>query len=252
MGTINNHIVIFSSGRNCENYIEKYTKTVLLQNYNNFEVIVIDDNSSDSTYSILKSIDDKRLCVRRNRIQIGAAHNLIKYLGLVNPNDIILRVDPDDYLPNPEVLKYINEIYNKTDCWTTYGSFVWESSNKRDIEPYRKEIIDNKLYRLAEWKGAHLFTFRGFLFHNIRITDLLDWRGNFITSACDMAVVFPILEMTPSNKIQFIPDILYIYNDGNPKNICKEHKWDQLKNELIVRSKAPYEELPYESCLSNR
>ena len=46
---------------NCEDYIYVSTKSILEQSYSNFELIIINDGSTDGTLKILESFKDKRI-----------------------------------------------------------------------------------------------------------------------------------------------------------------------------------------------
>ena len=45
---------------NGENYLQKTLNSILIQKYQNFEVIFVDNCSTDTTSKIFKSINDKR------------------------------------------------------------------------------------------------------------------------------------------------------------------------------------------------
>ncbi len=52
---------------NAAKYIREAIESILRQTYSNFELLVCDDASDDSTYEIAKSYNDKRIVVFRNR-----------------------------------------------------------------------------------------------------------------------------------------------------------------------------------------
>ena len=62
---------------NMANTIQETLKSVLNQTYNNFEIIIQDNNSQDNTYKIIKSFSDSRIKYFKNDINIGYARNLI-------------------------------------------------------------------------------------------------------------------------------------------------------------------------------
>lgn len=79
---------------NKENYIESTIKAVLLQNYKDFEVIVVDDSSTDNSLSIVQSIDDNRIRIfRKVNEGVSAARN---YGVLKAKGDFIAFLDADD------------------------------------------------------------------------------------------------------------------------------------------------------------
>ena len=41
-------------------------------------------------------------------------------------NEILVELCGDDWFATPTVLEQLNEVYNNTDCWLTYGGMrVW-------------------------------------------------------------------------------------------------------------------------------
>ena len=65
---------------NVEKYIEKCIISVLAQTFKNFEVICVDDGSSDNTVNILKQFTDPRikLIKQQNRGLAGARNTGIQ------------------------------------------------------------------------------------------------------------------------------------------------------------------------------
>ena len=46
---------------NVEKYLKKCIESILKQTYENFELIIVNDGSTDSSVDVLKSFDDKRI-----------------------------------------------------------------------------------------------------------------------------------------------------------------------------------------------
>lgn len=72
----NEHLVsIIMASYNSEKLIIETINSVLAQTYNNWELLITDDCSDDSTWDIIEnfSITDKRILVDRNKINEGAA-----------------------------------------------------------------------------------------------------------------------------------------------------------------------------------
>ncbi|WP_256002392.1 glycosyltransferase [Pedobacter deserti] len=82
---------------NGEKHIEAQLDTLLAQDYPNFEVVIVDDCSADSTYDILESYRDrnKRIRLYRNENNIGFNRNFEKALGLCEGTYIAI-ADQDD------------------------------------------------------------------------------------------------------------------------------------------------------------
>src|SRR3989344_2584302 len=72
-------------------------KSVLAQDYNNFEIIISDDVSTDSTVKIIKSFSDKRLKLFKNQRNLGYPGNLNQCLKHAK-GDIVYLLGQDDIL----------------------------------------------------------------------------------------------------------------------------------------------------------
>ncbi|WP_369769536.1 glycosyltransferase family 2 protein [Flavobacterium sp. WC2416] len=80
---------------NCEQYIREAVDSILNQTYADFELLVIDDASSDGTVSILKSYKDSRIQLIEKPINTGYTNSLNLGLQLAKGR-YIARMDGDD------------------------------------------------------------------------------------------------------------------------------------------------------------
>ena len=78
----NRKITIITPVKNDEKNIEKTIRSVLNQNYKNFEYIVVDGNSNDSTLEIIKKFRDKVRFFSKKKIKI---YGMLLILELQNP-----------------------------------------------------------------------------------------------------------------------------------------------------------------------
>lgn len=87
---------------NGEAYLREAVDSVLRQTYPDFELLVIDDGSTDGTPDILRSYEDPRLRVVRNEVNQGLARTLNRGLQLAR-GEYVARQDADDVW-EPELL----------------------------------------------------------------------------------------------------------------------------------------------------
>lgn len=89
---------------NCEQYIEECVTSILEQTYENFEVLIVDDGSTDHTAEIAQ-----KLMMRDTRVEVismknqGVSH--ARNVGLANAKgEFVTFLDADDYL-SPYILE---------------------------------------------------------------------------------------------------------------------------------------------------
>lgn len=87
---------------NSEKYIALAIESVLLQTCQEFELIVVDDCSTDNTFEIAKAFNDPRIQLIRNKANLGAQSNWNKCLSLATGKYI--KILPGDDTLYPECL----------------------------------------------------------------------------------------------------------------------------------------------------
>jgi len=230
--------IIFSPMYNNENYVKIHMDSVKNQTYVDWEHVIIDDNSTDKTYSIISNeLTDSRCHVIRNKANLKWVANAMAFLPhYARPDDVIVCLDGDDWFSDWHVLEYLSKIYNEG-IWLTYGQF---GATNPHWHGHRAEPFRNRCFRSHKWVFSHLKTFKYFLFMAIKNDDLKGPNGKYTPMTYDMAIMFPMLEMTPSDKIMFVNKILCIYNIDNPICVEKQDKSLQISLDHWFRSKTPY------------
>jgi glycosyltransferase involved in cell wall biosynthesis len=84
---------------NCAEFLHESIHCVLSQSFTDFELLVIDDGSTDDTASIIHSFTDLRIRYFRNEVNMGLIYSLNKGLSLAN-GKYIARMDGDDTITN--------------------------------------------------------------------------------------------------------------------------------------------------------
>lgn len=76
-------------------YVKEAIESVLRQSYRDFELLVVDDASTDDTLAVVRSIDDPRIRIAAFDNNVGLAENLNRGLALIN-TEYVARMDGDD------------------------------------------------------------------------------------------------------------------------------------------------------------
>ena len=230
-------IVIVSASRNARKYCIKNLESILNQNYANYRVIWIDDDSQDGTAELvegyLKNHDStNKVTLIKNKQRLFAAENYFRAIYSCNDKDIIVIVDGDDWLKHNDVLQVVNKAYEH-DVWLTYGTdepvVPWKYNFNKEIS---EQVIKDNDIRNQSWTTGHLRTFYTWLFKKIKLNDFI-YQNEFIKTHWDVVSMIPMVEMAGFHT-KFISEVLYVYNnqsdynDFKNKDYHKEHiKFDK-------------------------
>ncbi len=76
-------------------FVGEAIESVLRQTYSDFELLVMDDCSTDNTIEVVRSFDDSRIRIVQNDRDLGLAENLNRGLSLIT-TEYVARMDGDD------------------------------------------------------------------------------------------------------------------------------------------------------------
>ncbi len=241
-------IVLVTTSYNNSKWYKRNLDAIFEQNYSNWKIIYVDDLSPDGTRELVENyvqdspFEDKVVIVKNERRKLKVENFYHAVHTYCDDDDIVIDYDGDDWLAHPDVLSIINQIYEDPEVWITYGSYVnWPKPLGCCCEQISQEFIDNNSYRYKRWMASHLKSFYAWLFKKIR-PESLQFQGQFFDMAGDLAFMFPMLEMA-GGRFKFVPDVLYIYNTGNPLNDCKKNRKRQFFLDSVIRGKPRYERL---------
>ena len=97
---------------NGEKYILDCINSVLEQKFTNYELLIIDNCSTDKTQSLVENYNDKRIRYIRNNLNIGAINNFTKCIEMAAGEYFVLL--PHDDLLLPGALKeFVSALENK-------------------------------------------------------------------------------------------------------------------------------------------
>ena len=95
--TNNPTVTVLMAAYNVEPYISEAIKSVLAQDYTDFEIVIVEDGSTDKTRAVLNSFKDKRIVKIYNSENKGLIHSL--NIGLEAARGrYIARFDSDDIM----------------------------------------------------------------------------------------------------------------------------------------------------------
>lgn len=110
---------IIICGYNIEKYISRSIESVLKQNFLNYELILINDGSTDNTLEEMKKYKSERVKIVNNKVNrgLGASRNIGVELA---KGEFILYLDGDDTMYDNNTLYKINEIIEKDNADITF------------------------------------------------------------------------------------------------------------------------------------
>ena len=132
---------------NGEKYIAKCIESILGQSYEHFELLIINDGSTDNTLEVCKKYDDKRMRIinQKNKGVSTARNNGIKN----SEGEYIMFVDADDYIEKNCLEIMINGIKGNDICICNYylvndeEKVIVSCNNKKGLS-FRDLLFDSE------------------------------------------------------------------------------------------------------------
>jgi glycosyltransferase involved in cell wall biosynthesis len=130
---------------NQEKYLAAALESVFKQGFKDFEALVVDDCSTDKSFSILKGFKDKRLKVFKNKKRQGLTKNLNFLLSKAR-GEYIARMDGDDICLKNRFFKQV-KFLNKNKDYVLVGSFAKMIDKDGNVVGEFKRPVKSELIR---------------------------------------------------------------------------------------------------------
>jgi glycosyltransferase involved in cell wall biosynthesis len=238
-----NNIKVITPFYNPAKFLLKNVRVSLNQKYSDYKVIFVDDCSTDGSWDKIPHTDERVISIK-NQTRKTALENIHDaIMNHCDPDDIVVLMDGDDWFPTRNVLAEVNDFYNKTGCWVSYGQAQWTSGIKGFARPYTFDEFHN--LRSSPFVVSHLRTFRAGLYQGIANQDpefrcLKDENGDFYKMTYDVAIMLPLMEMAGFQKVKYNDNVWYIYNRDNPISDDKVNQKLQWDIHRQINEKEPF------------
>jgi glycosyltransferase involved in cell wall biosynthesis len=129
---------------NAAEYIAEAIESVLIQNYRNFELLIINDGSTDGTEEIIRGFKDERIRYFRQENQgLAATHNT----GIrQSRGEFIIKLDADDKMTPDFIARHVRQFENNPEADLVYCDDYLIDQNDKPIRIItRPQYADRKL-----------------------------------------------------------------------------------------------------------
>lgn len=137
--------VILTTHNRADTYLVPSIESVLSVNYRDFEVIVVDDGSTDGTEALVRRFGDALRYARQENLGLPAARNL--GLHLARGHYVCFQDDDDLYLPHrfDEQVPLLNR---EEETGLVYGQALqfWEGEEREMVWPTTEEMFEGRVF----------------------------------------------------------------------------------------------------------
>lgn len=187
---------------NYEEYILEAINSVLNQSYENFELIIVDDNSNDGTVNLLNSINDEKIRIFLNNNHEGLSFCRNKALT-ESKGDYIFYLDMNNFWEVNYLKSMMGAFFELPEADAVYsGKLVYDENWKKMqsvvFGSYNKSLLFNKNY-ISLSSFAHKNKYSENIIFDESVNSLEDW--NFILEYSNDSKMFsvPILQSKTNN-----------------------------------------------------
>jgi glycosyltransferase involved in cell wall biosynthesis len=256
-----NRLVLISPGYNVEHELDKCLHSIIIQGYTNWILILINDMSTDNTLEVMKewAKTDERIYVVNNKVKkyqvrnwFDTIHNYCKpsdqeffhyaeiddklveqpFQYQVEPNDIIVFFDPDDWWGIPYAFELIIKeyLYREILCLTA-RNYCMNDMYNHDAAIYtsRQQLLSTSDHQFS------LCTYRAALFKWIPLDHFLYPDTKKFYEVCgDYCITAPLLYMCgPEYHHHLFVDNFIVYNNIRPE--CDDSTFEKSQHQTEVR-----------------
>ncbi len=236
---------------NSDKYLKTCVNSIIKQSYQNLEIIIINDGSTDNSLEIcnfFKERDDRIVVINQTNKGVSYSRNF----GVsIAKGEYIIFIDSDDYIDqnmieimhdmlkkeNADIVRCANDIVNDTKI--IKHERIPESFSNRKIGKKEYDLVYNLIFDIS---GKKINCYTPLLLFKKKICPLFDENIKYMEDT-----LFYIKLLQKSENIFFLNKEFYHYRDNsessskNVKNVYNNLKdmilvFNKLKNELLPKN----------------
>ncbi|MFH0702009.1 MAG: glycosyltransferase [bacterium] len=245
-------ISICISNYNYEKFIKEAIDSVLAQTYTNFELIIIDNASTDSSPEIIKTYNDPRIKFCQNKVNIPLYQNINKAMNMAE-GDLIAALHSDDKY-DPNFLEEIIKAYKQYPAYKVFVTGVYFlHSDKNYFIPWHPYSKTDKPKIKSKKEVLLRFSLENNIGNGVNVVlhkDCLSKAGGFSDKYSYAADFEYWIRLAKKFDFVYIPKILTYYRIHNSnlshvvnKNLDMFKEGLEIFNKNILENKALSKEL---------
>ncbi len=171
---------------NVEKYITNCLNSIIKQNYTNFEVLIVENGSTDATYEIINDFTkrDERIKLFKSDIKnVSKARNI----GIENSTgEYVMFIDADDFISADYVESAVESIESRDDIDFVIMPYnQYHSDLKNKLHDYKCKAgiyIGDEIFNFFSLRNvwARLFRSKIIAENNIKFNELLSFGEDFL------------------------------------------------------------------------
>ncbi len=220
---INPLFSILIASYNNGKFFEDCYNSIMAQSYQNFEVIIVDDCSTDNSIEIIKNKigDDARFKIFENEKNSGVGFTKTRCSGLAT-GEICAFLDPDDAITENALEISVKTHNENPDVALVYTDSFW--CKETFEKPYRhnyKQVENGNPYFFNQAEIFHFASYKNEFYKKTEGTDPT------LKRAIDQDLYLKLYDV---GKVLHIPEAIYYYriHEGGistTKNVKKAYFW---------------------------
>lgn len=140
---------------NAEKTIERLLNSIISQTYKNYEVIIINDGSTDKTESIISRYNSSNIKIISN---VNEGVGIARKIGFENATgDLVFFCDSDDYIPENNIFEKINEKFIKNNIDILMFDVLDITDKENKVVNCFSKKIEKGIHRIEEIDNCFLF-----------------------------------------------------------------------------------------------
>ena len=237
-------ISIIVPAYNAQGTIKRCINSLLNQTFKDFEIVVVEDSSTDSTFQILDGYARSQDCVRlfqKENEGIGAARNF----GLeCAKGKFIAWLDADDWA-EPNMLERMINAALQYEAQAVVCNYYRQnlSTSKADVVPHRFNSPYNRNFT-CDWE---LFSERPFIWNKLFSAELIKTHAlKFASANTYEELPFVYAALAHANKVIVLDDVLLHHTYENSSSLMSTSVSDDKRIFEALRATYDYFEEHFE------